>query len=283
LGKQVERSGLQVDAALAAFIESEVLAPLGRDAEAFWSGFAELLREFSPRNLALLDERDAMQRKIDHWHAERRGKPHDAPAYRKFLEEIGYLVPEPAAFTIGTTNVDREIATMAGPQLVVPALNARFVLNAANARWGSLYDAYYGTDALPHAPAAKAAGYDPERGAAVIAAGRAFLDLAVPLDTMSWRDVTGPDAVDLCDPGQFTGRTAEGMVFCNHGLHVEVVFDREHPIGREDAAGIADIRLEAALSTIVDKADSSTTSAMPAGSSFPIGWLGSITSSICRP
>jgi malate synthase len=256
LGKQVERSGLQVDAALAAFLESEVLAPLGRDAEAFWSGFAELLREFSPRNLALLDERDAMQRKIDHWHAERRGKPHDAPAYRKFLEEIGYLIPEPAAFTIGTTNVDREIATMAGPQLVVPALNARFVLNAANARWGSLYDAYYGTDALPHAPAATAAGYDPARGAAVIAAGRAFLDLAVPLDTMSWRDVTGPDAVDLCDPGQFTGRTAKGMVFCNNGLHVEVVFDREHPIGREDAAGIADIRLEAALSTIVDLEDS---------------------------
>jgi malate synthase len=222
---------------------------------AFWSGFAELLRKFSPRNLQLLETRDELQRKIDHWHAERRGKPHDAAAYRAFLVEIGYLAPESAAFTIGTRNVDPEIAAMAGPQLVVPALNARFVLNAANARWGSLYDAYYGTDALPDAPPAQSR-YSAERGAAVIAAGRAFLDLAVPLDTMSWCDVTGPDDLDLCQADQLVGRTAKGMVFCNNGLHIEVVFDREHPIGREDAAGIADIRLEAALSTIVDLEDS---------------------------
>ena len=151
MSERVEKSGLQVDAALAEFLESEILRPLGRDTAAFWSGFADLVRTFVSRNQALLEKRDWLQWKIDHWHAERRGKPHDAAEYRKFLEEIGYLVPEPAPFQIGTTGVDPEIATMAGPQLVVPALNARFVLNAANARWGSLYDAYYGTDALPHA------------------------------------------------------------------------------------------------------------------------------------
>jgi malate synthase len=256
LGERVERRGLQVDRALATFIEDEVLAPLERDVPAFWSGFAELLRQFGPRNLMLLDKRDELQRKIDLWHAERRGKPHDAAAYRAFLEEIGYLVPEPEPFTIGTRNVDKEIAALAGPQLVVPALNARFVLNAANARWGSLYDAYYGTDALPQAPPAKGPGYDAERGAAVIAAGRAFLDLAVPLSVMSWCDIAGPEDLDLCEPGQFIGHTAKGMMFCNNGLHVEVVFDREHPVGKGDAAGIADIRLEAALSTIVDLEDS---------------------------
>ena len=162
--ERIEKSGLQVDVALVVFLEGEILAPLGRDPAAFWAGFAELVRQFGPRNQALLDKRDWLQWKIDHWHAERRGKPHDAGEYRRFLEEIGYLVPEPAPFEIGTRNVDHEIATMAGPQLVVPALNARFVLNAANARWGSLYDAYYGTDALPDAPTATAVGYDPARG-----------------------------------------------------------------------------------------------------------------------
>ncbi|OYW45392.1 MAG: malate synthase G [Sphingomonadales bacterium 12-68-11] len=253
---RVERSGLQVDAAMAAFIEGDVLAPLERDAAPFWSAFAELLRGFAPRNQALLARRDDLQRRIDLWHAERRGQPHDAAAYRAFLEEIGYLMPEPGEFTIGTHNVDREIAALAGPQLVVPALNARFVLNAANARWGSLYDAYYGTDALPDAPVATGTGYDAARGAAVIAAGRAFLDLAVPLAESSWCDLAGPDTIDLCDPAQFAGRTARGLLFCNNGLHLEVVFDRNHPIGRGDAAGIADIRLEAALTTIVDLEDS---------------------------
>jgi malate synthase len=253
--ERIEKSGLQVDAALAAFLEGEVLAPLGRDPAAFWTGFAELLRQFAPRNLALLDKRDELQAKIDRWHAQRRGKPHDAAEYRRFLEEIGYLVPEPEPFEIGTRNVDHEIATMAGPQLVVPALNARFVLNAANARWGSLYDAYYGTDALPDAPRAMSR-FSAERGAVVIAAARAFLDLAVPLADASWCDITGPEDVDLCEPGQYVGRTARGLMFCNNGLHIEVVFDREHPIGREDVAGIADVRLEAAPTTIVDLEDS---------------------------
>jgi len=256
VSERVEKSGLQVDAALAAFVESEILAPLVRDAGAFWSGFGELVRRFAPRNLALLDRRDEIQARIDRWHAERRGRPHDAREYRRFLEEIGYLVPEPEPFEIGTRNVDPEIAIMAGPQLVVPALNARFLLNAANARWGSLYDAYYGTDALPHAPAATVAGYDPARGAAVIEAGRAFLDIALPLEDGSWEDISGPADLTLCEPDDYIGRTAQGLMFCHNGLHVEVVFDREHPIGRDDPAGMADIRLEAAISTIVDLEDS---------------------------
>jgi len=256
LSERVEKSGLQVDAALAAFLESEILQPLGRDVAAFWRGFADLVQQLAPRNLQLLEKRDWLQWKIDHWHAERRSKPHDAAEYRKFLEEIGYLVPEPAPFTIGTTGVDPEIATMAGPQLVVPALNARFVLNAANARWGSLYDAYYGTDALPHAPAASTPGYDPARGKAVIEAGRAFLDLALPLIDGSWHDIAGPADIALCEPGDYLGETATGRMFCHNGLHIEVVFDRDHPVGKDDAAGIADIRLEAALSTIVDLEDS---------------------------
>ena len=256
MGERVERKGLRVDAALADFIERDVLTPLGRDAAAFWTGFAELVRRFAPRNLALLDRRDALQAKIDFWHSERRGAPHDARAYRALLEEIGYLVPEPEPFEIGTHRVDDEISSMAGPQLVVPALNARFVLNAANARWGSLYDAYYGTDALEHAPPARVPGYDSQRGAAVIGAARAFLDVAVPLDDLSWSEIEGPDGLPVCDPNQFIGRTASGLVFCNNGLHLEVVFDRAHPVGRDDAAGIADVRLEAALTTIVDLEDS---------------------------
>src|SRR6188768_3621959 len=253
---RVEKNGLLVDAALAQFIEHEVLSPLGRDVAAFWAGFAELLRRFAPRNLALLDKRDELQARIDRWHEERRGKPHDGAAYRAFLAEIGYLQPEPEPFEIGTTNVDPEIAVLAGPQLVVPALNARFVLNAANARWGSLYDAYYGTDALPHAPAAEGPGYDAERGCAVIEAARAFLDIAVPLRDRSWSEIEGAQDLDLCEPDQLVGRTAQGLVFCNNGLHLEVVFDRERPVGRDDRAGIADVRLEAALTTIVDLEDS---------------------------
>jgi malate synthase len=256
LSARVEKSGLLVDAALAQFLETEVLKPLGRDAEAFWTGFADLLRRFAPRNLALLGRRDALQAQIDRWHGEQRGKPHDAAAYRAFLEAIGYLQPEPEPFEITTANVDREIAALAGPQLVVPVLNARFLLNAANARWGSLYDAYYGTDALANAPAAQGAGYDAQRGAAVIEAARAFLDLAVPLSERSWSEIAGADDLELCEPDQFIGRTAKGLVFCNNGLHLEVVFDHEHPIGRDDRAGIADVRLEAALTTIVDLEDS---------------------------
>ncbi len=253
----VTRAGLQVDSALAGFVDSEVLGPLGRDVDGFWQGFAELVATFAPRNRSLLETRDDLQAKIDAWHVERRGKPHDAASYRAFLEEIGYLVPEPDAFTIGTQNVDPEIATMAGPQLVVPVLNARFLLNAANARWGSLYDAFYGTDALEDAPVAKISGYDPERGAAVIKAGREFLDQAVPLKSGSWADLTaGEGAIPIADDGQYVGQTERGRMFRNNGLHIEVIFDADSPIGKTDAGGIADIILESALTAIVDLEDS---------------------------
>jgi len=255
----IERSGLKVDAALAAFVENEVIAPLGRDADAFWQGFSALLDTFVPKNRALLAKRDALQAQIDAWHVERAGKPIDAGEYRAFLNEIGYLVPEPADFAVTTTNVDPEIATMAGPQLVVPVLNARFLLNAANARWGSLYDAYYGTDALD-APAARPGGYDAERGAAVIAAAKAFLDRAVPLANGSWAQLADPETngIALRDPSQYVGEKDGGKsrLFRNNGLHIEIIFDRTHPIGKDDAAGIADVILESALTTIVDLEDS---------------------------
>ncbi len=250
------RAGLQVDGALAGFVEQEVLAPLEHDPAAFWQGFADLLGKFAPRNRALLAKRDELQTKIDAWHIERRGQPHDAEAYRAFLHDIGYLVPAPADFTIGTENVDPEIATMAGPQLVVPVLNARFLLNAANARWGSLYDAFYGTDALENAPVAKIAGYDPNRGAAVIAAGRAFLDMALPLVDQSWSDIAGEHDGKLVDQGQFVGKTDRGLLFQNNGLHIEVIFESTSEIGRNDPAGISDIVLESALTAIVDLEDS---------------------------
>src|SRR5215210_6185513 len=160
----VERAGMKVDSRLAAFIETDVLAPLGRDAARFWAGFAALCERFAPRNRELLATRDTLQAQIDGWHQERQGKPHDPEAYQSFLTQIGYLVADPGDFAIATRDVDREIAALAGPQLVVPSLNERFALNAANARWGSLYDAWYGTDALPDAPAAQGRGYDPARG-----------------------------------------------------------------------------------------------------------------------
>ncbi len=249
----IERAGIAVDPALAAFVESEVLAPLGHDSGAFWSGFAQLLAEFAPRNRTLLETRERFQQQIDAWHLARRGQPHDAGAYRAFLEDIGYLVPEPGDFTIGTGNVDPEIATMAGPQLVVPVLNARFLLNAANARWGSLYDALYGTDALD-APPARPGGYDEARGAAVIAAAKAFLDHAVPLASGRWADLAG-DPV-LADPAQFVGATDQGLMFHHNGLHIEIHRDRESAIGKTDPADISDVILESALTTICDLEDS---------------------------
>ena len=250
------RAGLAVDSRLAAFLEGEVLAPLGRDVDAFWQGFAALLANFAPRNRALLAKRDALQAAIDAWHVERAGNPNDTEAYKAFLTQIGYLVPEPGEFQIGTQNVDPEIATMAGPQLVVPILNARFLLNAANARWGSLYDAFYGTDALDAAPA-RPGGYDEVRGQAVIARGRQFLDDAFPLaGGASWADLTGREGVVLADTGQYIGETEKGILLKNNGLHIEVVFDSSTPVGATDKAGIADIIVEAALTTIADCEDS---------------------------
>ncbi|WP_066554291.1 malate synthase G [Croceicoccus bisphenolivorans] len=247
---RVEKAGLQVETALAQFVESDVLAPLGMDAAAFWQGFAALLDKYVPVNRALLAKRDDLQAKIDAWHKARAGKPVDMTEYKAFLSEIGYLVPEPGDFRIGTENVDDEIATMAGPQLVVPVLNARFALNAANARWGSLYDAFYGTDALPNAPEAKAKGYDAERGAAVVAAARGFMDDALP----GWEAaLTGGDC-----PHTFAKLTggAEGVMFKHNGLHIEVHVDRESVVGSGDPLGISDIVLESALTSIIDMEDS---------------------------
>jgi len=246
VSERVEKAGLKVDAALAAFVEGEVLAPLGQDATAFWAGFAALLDRFVPVNRALLAKRDDLQAQIDAWHLARAGQAIDQSEYQAFLREIGYLVPEPAPFQVGTQNVDPEIATMAGPQLVVPVLNARFLLNAANARWGSLYDAYYGTDALDAAPA-RPGGYDEARGAAVIKAARAFLDGAVP----GWQAVFeggSSEYLIASKPG--------GYLFKNNGLHIEVVVDPAHPVGKTDPLHIADVVLESALTTICDMEDS---------------------------
>lgn len=251
----VNRAGIRIDPRLATFLESEVLAPLERDAGAFWQGFADLLGVFAPRNAALLAKREELQAKIDAWYSERRGKPLDQGEYQAFLREIGYLVPEPDDFTIGSQNVDAEIATMAGPQLVVPILNARFLLNAANARWGSLYDAFYGTDALD-APPAQPGGYDQARGDAVIARGREFLDSALPLVDQSWADLADENDGKLQDESQYVGKTERGLLFQNNGLHIEVVFDAEHPVGKTDKAGIADIIIESALTAIADCEDS---------------------------
>jgi malate synthase len=193
---------------------------------------------------------------VDAWHLARPGKPIDMVEYRSFLTGIGYLVDEPAPFSVTSTNVDDEIAHLAGPQLVVPVLNARFLLNAANARWGSLYDALYGTDAI--SGEAPGAGYDPERGRKVIAWGRDFLDKAVPLASGSWADFNGGEPT-LADPKQLVGRKGDNLLFRHNGLHIELVIDGAHPIGATDAAEIADIILEAALTTIVDLEDSVAT------------------------
>ena len=248
-----DRAGLQVAQALASFIEERALPNTGIDADAFWRGVAAIFAQFAPENAALLAKRDSIQAQIDAWHQERAGQPIDAAAYQGFLREIGYLVPEPAPFQIGSENVDDEVARLAGPQLVVPILNARFLLNAANARWGSLYDALYGTDAIPGAAAGK--GYDAARGAQVIAWAKAFLDEAVPLASGSWADLASED-INLADPGQYLGRSEKGRLFRHNGLHIEVVFDRAHPIGQTDPAGIADVILESALTTICDLEDS---------------------------
>ncbi|WP_242137428.1 malate synthase G [Sphingomonas sp. TREG-RG-20F-R18-01] len=245
--EMLDRAGLSVAAPLAAFLEARVLPGLDVAAEGWWQGVADIYARFAPENRALLATRDSLQAQIDARYGS--GEAVDEP----FLREIGYLVPEPAAFTIGTTNVDAEVATMAGPQLVVPILNARFLLNAANARWGSLYDAYYGTDALPGM--AVPGGYDPVRGKQVVEAAKAFLDDAVPLTTGCWDELRG-DEPDLRHPEQLVGRKGASWLFVNNGLHIEVVVDRDHPIGRDDPSGIADVILESALTTICDLEDS---------------------------
>jgi malate synthase len=242
MSEYVNRAGLQVATLLADFVENRALPGTGVDPVALWSGLAGLMERFVPVNRALLSKRDAIQAKLDAWHTANPGPIVDMDRYQAFLREIGYLVPGPAPFAVGTQNVDPEIATMAGPQLVVPSLNDRFVLNAANARWGSLYDALYGTDVLD-APPARPGGYDEARGAAVVAYARDFLDQAIP----GWQS-------DNC-PALVTAQRRRKL-FRHNGLHIELVIDHEHPVGRNDPDGIADVVLEAALTTIIDLEDS---------------------------
>jgi malate synthase len=266
--ERVERDGLQVATELAEFLEARALPGTGVEAGAFWAAFSELLHGKAEKNAALLERREALQAKIDAWHLERRGQVHDAEAYEAFLKEIGYLVPEGEDFRIETTKIDPEIATVAGPQLVVPITNARFALNAANARWGSLYDALYGTDAMGSLP--PEGGYDRGRGARVVARARVFLDDAFPIAGGSHADVRRyrvekgallADDKPLMSPEKFVGYTGhprgpDRVLLRNNGLHVELVFDRTHPIGARDQALLADVRMEAAVSVIMDCEDS---------------------------
>ncbi len=264
----IRKHEINVDAQLASFIEDKALPGTGVAADAFWKGFSALINELGPRNKALLEKRDVIQAKIDAWHVGRRNQAHDPAAYQAFLKEIGYLVPEGGDFQIDTANTDPEIATIAGPQLVVPITNARFALNAANARWGSLYDSLYGTDAMGVQPPKGA--YDRGHGARVVARARLFLDEAFPIKGASHSDVrryhvsNGALLIDdlpLVDPAKFVGyrgnpKAPDAVLLRNNGLHVELVFDRAHPIGSRDRALLADVRLESAISAIMDCEDS---------------------------
>ncbi|MEP2920160.1 MAG: malate synthase G [Sulfitobacter sp.] len=266
--QRVDRDGLQVDKQLVDFIEDRALDGLEVTAKAFWAGFSDLVHKMGPKNRALLETRESLQQKISDWHKARAGKPHDAEAYLAFLKEIGYLVEGGEDFTIDTQNVDPEIATIAGPQLVVPITNARFALNAANARWGSLYDGFYGTDAMGAQP--PKGSYDKGHGGRVVARARVFLDQAFPIsgqshaDARSYTVLDGALSIDgnpLADPEKFVGYRGaadapEAVLLRNNGLHVVLVFDRNHPIGKTDQAGLADVQMESAVSAIMDCEDS---------------------------
>ncbi|MEM6409814.1 MAG: malate synthase G, partial [Pseudomonadota bacterium] len=265
---RVTRSELQIDPIYCDFIEGGALDGTGIIAETFWAALSKLAHELGPKNRELLKKREVIQAKIDAWHLENRDKTHDHKAYKAFLQEIGYLVPEGDDFQIDTTNVDPEIASVAGPQLVVPITNARYALNAANARWGSLYDGFYGTDAMG-SPAPKG-GYDRGRGARVVARARVFLDEAFPLNGTSHADARRyhikdgallVDDMPLVEPAKFVGyrghpKAPDAVILRNNGLHVELIFDRTDMIGSRDQAGLADVRLESALSVIMDCEDS---------------------------
>jgi malate synthase len=272
---------LEVDPLLRAFVDGEMLPGSGCDAGAFWPGLEALIRALTPENRRLLARRDALQAAIDARNETQGGRVPDPAAEEAFLREIGYLAPSPPPFAIGTANVDPEIATMAGPQLVVPLSNARYALNALNARWGSLYDALYGTDAMGDAP--QAGGYDPARGARVIAWGRALLDEIFPLTGGSHGEVTryaveqgrlATDQGGLADPSLLAGWRDGCVLLRHHGLHVELVVDPDHPIGRTDRAALADIRLESALTTIMDCEDSVAAVDGPDKVAIYRNWLG---------
>jgi malate synthase len=277
--KRISRAGLQVAEQLDRLVAEQVTPGTDVEVGAFWQGLADILAELGPRNRALLGRRDELQATIDAWHLARKGQALDPAEYKAFLQEIGYLLPEPAPFTISTTNVDEEIARVAGPQLVVPVMNARFALNAANARWGSLYDAFYGTDIIAEEPGReKGTSYNPARGELVVALAAKFLDDTTPLDGASHADVVaygiGGGAGDrqlravladggntgLVDPAQFAGFVDEEdpriILLKNNGLYLEIQIDRNDPVGAVHLAGVKDVVLEAALTTIQDCEDS---------------------------
>jgi malate synthase len=273
---RVSAGNLRVARVLYDFVNNEALPGTDIDPDSFWAGVDKVVTDLTPQNQSLLNTRDELQAQIDKWHRQRVIEPLDAEAYRQFLTDIGYLQPEPEDFTITTSGVDDEITSTAGPQLVVPVLNARFALNAANARWGSLYDALYGTDVIPEDDGAeKGKSYNKIRGDKVIAYARNFLDQAAPLASGSWTDATGlsiddgklkiavgADSTELADPEKFVGYSGElgspnwSVLLANHGLHIEILIDPESPIGKTDPAGIKDVVLESAITTIMDFEDS---------------------------
>ncbi|MER9952729.1 malate synthase G [Mesorhizobium sp. M0047] len=271
---RIEIAGLRIARELHEFVAREALPGTGIEAEAFWNGLSAIVHDLAPKNRALLENRDAMQEKLDGWYRDN-GAPVDLEAYKTFLREIGYLLPEGPAFSVSTDNVDPEIAVVAGPQLVVPVMNARYALNAANARWGSLYDALYGTDAIPETGGAEKGGkFNPARGAKVVAWTKSFLDEAAPLTSGKWAGVNGLSVANgalklgagagsttLANPKQFVGyrgdaANPDAVLLVRNGLHIEIVIDRNNQIGRTDPAGIADVILESALTTIQDCEDS---------------------------
>lgn len=289
---RIEIAGLRIARELHEFVAREALPGTGIEADAFWNGFSAIVNNLAPKNRALLAKRDAIQEQIDGWYREH-GAPVDMEAYKGFLKEIGYLVPEGPAFSVSTDNVDPEIADVAGPQLVVPVMNARYALNAANARWGSLYDALYGTDAIPETDGAeKGKAFNPARGAKVVAWTKAFLDEAAPLTSGKWAGVNGlslaqgalrlsagAGSTTLANPKQFVGyrgdaANPDAVLLVRNGLHIEIVIDRNNQIGRTDPAGIADVILESALTTIQDCEDSVAAVDAPDKVVIYRNWLG---------